>query len=230
MYCINCGVKLADSEKQCPLCGVVPFHPDIDRPEGESMYPNDKYPVQKFSRLGGLIVVTTFFLLPLIITLLCDISMTHAVTWSGFVAGALLMAYVIVVLPFWFKKPNPVIYIPCDFVAIGLYLLYINYALDGNWFLSFALPVVGVIGLLVTTVIALLKYVRRGELYILGGAFIALGFFMLLLEYLINNTFIHHFTGWSLYPLVALILLGGMLIFLALCRPARETMERKFFI
>jgi hypothetical protein len=35
---------------------------------------------------------------------------------------------------------------------------------------------------------------------------------------------------WSLYPLTALVLLGGMLIFLAICRPARETMERKFFL
>jgi len=27
-----------------------------------------------------------------------------------------------------------------------------------------------------------------------------------------------------------LVLLGGVLIFLGICRPARETMEKKFFI
>ena len=31
-------------------------------------------------------------------------------------------------------------------------------------------------------------------------------------------------------PLIVFVLLGGTLIFLAVCRPARQTMERKFFI
>ena len=29
MYCVKCGVELADSEKKCPLCGTPVFHPDI---------------------------------------------------------------------------------------------------------------------------------------------------------------------------------------------------------
>jgi hypothetical protein len=47
----------------------------------------------------------------------------------------------------------------------------------------------------------------------------------------VNVTFFRPaFALWSLYPMTALVLLGGMLIFLAICRPARETMQRKFFI
>jgi len=230
MYCINCGVKLADSEKQCPLCGTVPFHPDIDRPEVDGPYPDNRYPVQKFSLYGTLIVVSTMFLLPLVITLLCDLSITKEITWSGFVVGALVTAYVCLVLPFWFPKPNPVVFVPCGFAVIALFLLYINFATGGKWFLTFALPVVGFLALLVTAVVTLLKYVRRGELYIFGGAIIALGLFMLLMEFLMNLTFNLSYVWWSFYPLTVLVLLGGMLIFLAICRPARETMERKFFI
>jgi hypothetical protein len=48
---------------------------------------------------------------------------------------------------------------------------------------------------------------------------------------LINHTFgFSRFIGWSLYPLTTFALLGGILIFLAICRPARESMERIFFI
>ena len=32
MYCIKCGVELADSEKKCPLCGTVVFNPELSRP------------------------------------------------------------------------------------------------------------------------------------------------------------------------------------------------------
>ena len=31
MYCINCGVKLADTEHICPLCGTEVFHPELMR-------------------------------------------------------------------------------------------------------------------------------------------------------------------------------------------------------
>ena len=29
-YCVNCGVKLATSEKKCPLCFTPIYHPNID--------------------------------------------------------------------------------------------------------------------------------------------------------------------------------------------------------
>lgn len=231
MYCMNCGVKLADTEKICPLCGVRAFHPDLTRQEGQPLYPTEKRPAAQTRSKWVQIILSGMFLLPLLIVMLRDLQEDQTLSWSGYVVGALLTGYVILVLPLWFRKPNPVIFVPCDFVAAGLYLLYINYATGGSWFLSFALPVTGGIGLIVTAVVSLLRYVRRGKLYIFGGAAIALGCMMLLMEFLMNATFcISPFVGWSLYPLVTLVLIGGMLIFLALCRPARETMERKLFL
>lgn len=231
MYCIKCGVKLADTEKTCPLCGTVVFHPDFLRQEQESLYPPVPNPNPQVSRWGTMVIVSTVFLLPMLITLLCDLQISGGVTWSGFVSGALLVGYVIGVLPFWFKKPNPVIFVPCGFAAVGLYVLYISLVTGGKWFLSFAFPVIGYVAMVVTAVVALLRYVKRGGLYIFGGAFIAMGALMPLMEFLINYTFRNQeFLMWSFYPLIVLALLGGMLIFLAICRPARESMERKFFI
>lgn len=57
----------------------------------------------------------------------------------------------------------------------------------------------------------------------------ALGAFMLLIEFLIGITFGLRFIGWSIYPLVVLILFGGLLIYFAINSAARETMERKLF-
>ena len=231
MYCIHCGVKLADTERVCPLCGTVPFHPDIPFVEAESLYPKDRQPVTAISPLAVPIVITTAFLAALTVTLLCDLRIFGGITWSGYVIGALLTAYEIFILPFWFKKPNPVIFVPCAFTTAGLYLAYINYAVEGDWFLRFAFPIVGAIGLIVTTVVVLTRYLRRGWLYIFGGAAVAAGVFAPVMEFLLNLTFnrAQKFL-WSFYPMTALVLLGGMLIFLAVCRPARETMERKFFI
>lgn len=230
MYCINCGVKLADTEKICPLCGVVVFHPDLTQGEGQHLYPPHRDPAPQVNSRAVQIVLTTAFLIPILITLLCDLRFNRAITWSGYVTGGLITCYVLM-LPMWFRRPNPVVFLPCDFLCIGAYLLYIDLVTEGSWFLSFALPVVGALGATVTAAVALLRYLRRGRLYIFGGTSVALGGFMLLVEFLLCITFPGvPFVGWSLFPLVILVLLGLMLIFLALCRPARETMERKFFL
>ena len=230
MYCIQCGVKLADSEKSCPLCGIRVYHPDLEQPKGEKLYPKNRYPDDR-STLLAQAIVSVLFLLPMLVTPLCDIHFSGGITWSGYVIGALLLAYTVFVLPAWFRRPEPVSFAAGDLAATALYLLYISLKTEGGWFLSFAFPTVGAIGVIILTVTALLRYVRRGKLYIFGGAFLALGLCMPLLEYRIVATFDRpEFVAWSLYPLVILMLFGGMLIFLAICRPARETMERKFFI
>lgn len=231
MYCIHCGVKLADSEKSCPLCGTVPYHPDIPRPDGEPLYPAGRKPKPQVRSQAAQIVVTALFLLPILITLQVDLLVNRSVTWSGYVSGAVVLAYALLVAPFWFRHPNPVVFVPCDFAILGLFLLYINFSVGGDWFLTFAFPVVAYLGLILTAVVALVKYVGRGLLYIFGGASLLTGLFMPVMEFLVNLTFHRdRFLGWSIYPLTALLLLGGTLIFLALNKRAREKMERKFFI
>ena len=52
-----------------------------------------------------------------------------------------------------------------------------------------------------------------------------------LIEFLINLTFqIHETLFWSFYPMVAGIVLGLMLIVIAICKPLRESLHRKFFL
>lgn len=231
MYCSNCGVKLADSELVCPLCQTRAYHPDLPEQMGAGLYPKNKQPKKPRRSPWPQMILTAMFLLAGLIVLLCDLQVSGRVNWSGFVLGALAIGYVVFALPVWFRRPDPVIFVPCSFAAAGLYLLYISLCTKGGWFLSFALPVTAVIGLIVTAVTVLLKYVKKGRLYIFGGALIALGAAMLLIEALIVLTFgVGHFALWSLYPMTALVLVGCLLIFLAICRPARETMERKLFI
>ena len=232
MYCINCGARLADGEKQCPLCGTIPYHPELSQPEAERLYPMDQMPGVQLRPKGVQIILTAVVAVTMLLCLLIDLQINGTVAWSGYALGALGLAYVVVLLPLWFRRPNPVIFVPCDVAAVGLYLLYIDLACGGHWFLSFAFPVVGIVGAIVITVTVLLRYLRRSARpYVIGGAMVAAGGFMPLIEFLLNvTTGREEFIGWFVYPLVALVFAGGLLIFLAAYRPARETMERKFFV
>ena len=229
MFCINCGVKLADTEKKCPLCDTVVYHPSLQQKEARPLYPKNRHPkVQANSKAFNGIFIILFFI-PMLICFLADLQRNGELNWFGFAAGGLLIGYIALALPLWFRKPNPVIFLPCNFGTVILYLLYINLATGGNWFLSFAFPIAGSLCLIICAVVTLVYYLRKGRLYIFGGGFIALGALMLLVEFLLDITFDVKFIGWSIYPLVVLVLLGGALIYLAINRSAREMMERKLF-
>ena len=231
MYCIRCGVELSDSEEKCPLCGTVVFHPDIKRPEGDKPFPPDRRPVRKSSRFGVLFILSMMFFLALATVLLCDWQLNGGITWSGYVAGGLLMFYVLALLPLWFPHSTPVIFVAADFITAGLYLLYINFATGGHWFLSFAFPVTGGLMLISVTAVTLLHYLRRGHLFVIAGTLIALGAFMMLVEFLLKLTFgLPGGLMWSFFPLTGCLILGITLIVIACCRPLRESLQKRFFL
>ena len=232
MYCVKCGVQLADTEKRCPLCQTAVYHPDIIQPEAEAEYPKKKMPDKEKQNRVACFIITAFFLIALFIIPLCDMQFDRTVDCAGFATGGILLLYEIFVLPFWFKRPNPVIFVPCGFGAVALYLHFICAVTGGAWFLTFACPIVLGLCLIITAVVTLTRYIKKGVswLFIFGGAGVALGLFMLPVELLLNLTFPStHFVAWSMYPLISLVLIGGLLIFLGIYRPARELMEQKFF-
>ncbi len=229
MYCVKCGVKLSDTEKKCPLCDTVVYHPDVKQGDARPLYPAGRRPKPQANPkvFNGFLIV--LFSIAILICYLADTQRDGGLDWFGLAVGGILVGYILLALPLWFKKPNPVIFIPCDFAAAILYLLYINLATGGRWFMSFAFPITGAICLIVCAVVTLTHYLKRGWLYIFGGALIALGGFMLLLEFLLDITFNIDYIGWSIYPLIVLALLGGGLIYLAIDSSAREYMEQKLF-
>ncbi len=231
MYCVKCGVELADSERSCPLCGTRVICPDSEQNTAPSPYP--PYPgavSDGLSRVSIMFIITALFLLPFMLCFICDFKINGRMVWSGYASGAILLTYVITMLPQWFKNPNPVIFIPIDFAAIELFLLYINAATGGAWFLSFAFPTVGCMALILTAAVALLKYTRGAKAFILGGALILFGGMSVLTEFFLYITFepLGMFK-WSLYPMSVLLVLGIMLIIIGICKPMKESLRRKLF-
>ena len=227
MYCANCGVKLADTEKRCPLCGTEAYHPDIERPEVDPFFPKDYVPKRELSKTTIQIIILTIFLIPIFVCLYSDLYLNKYITWSAYVILSLTFGYVIIVLPTWFKRPTPAVFVPLDFLLIALLLQYINYATNGDWFLTLAFPLVAYLGITVTAASVLLYYLKKGYLYVIGSFFIALGLFMEVIELFLMITFKVNFDGWSLFPMIPLVLAGIGMITISISRNIRAILERK---
>ena len=131
----------------------------------------------------------------------------------------------------WFKKPSPAIFAPCDFLAVALFLCYINIKFSGDWFISFAMPITAFVALIVCSVMILCYYLRAGYLYIFGGASILFSLFFVVLEQLMHITFgISHPMLWSPYPAATFFILGISLIIIAIVPQFRESLRKVFSI
>lgn len=229
MYCINCGIELSKGQAVCPICKTKVCHPDFPADPELATYPPRPFQSEGYNIRGLMFILTVIFSMLAVLPLLLEWILSNHIVWSGYVSGGITLFYLLFLLPRWFQNPNPVIFVPCGFGAIAVYLLYIDLTLRGGWFLSFALPVVALLAIIITAQTALLRYLHRGRLYIIGGGLIALGAYSVYLEFFIWYTFQPvRFLFWSLFPLIALTLLGLMLITVAIVKPFKESL-RKFF-
>ncbi len=229
MYCVKCGVELRDGAKSCPLCQTPVYFPGMT--EAPPIYPKNLPPVEKVSKKGLLFIITFAFAIAAVISLITDFNILSGIQWADYVIGGLALAYVAVVLPCWFRNPNPSVFLPCDFACAALYLLLISLHLGGSWYLPFALPICGCAALIVCSVVILVHYLKRGRLYIFGGASIACAAFSLFIEYLIYVNFgSQKAVFWSLYPCTILFLLGIMMLIIAIVKPFKESLKKLFSI
>lgn len=228
MYCVKCGVELAESERKCPLCRTPVYFPDLD-PDPERPFPNTPPAIERVNPRGIYFIISFVALITAVISVFADINTNGTFSWSGYVVGAVILAYVTFILPGWFVRPSPAIFIPIDFAVMALYVWYIAFATGSKWFFTFALPLIGGAALIICSLVILCYYIRRGYLFIFGGAAMATGLYTCLIELLVNLEFRPNLGFlWSPYPAITLTLLGMMLIVIAIVKPFRESLARIF--
>ncbi len=229
MYCVKCGVRLDDSLDRCPLCGTPVWRPEEAQDQDRafsSIFPEK----HRNERLTVVAFLTAVALLAAFITLRICLRIYGGIGWSGYAMLGIALFYVIAILPLWFRRPNPMIFLPVDHAAVAGFLLYASWTSGGHWFLSFGFPVTAMSCLLLTGFIALLRYVRGGRLFIIGGSVIVLGGLSMLVEFFQHITFGTKMFTWSLYVVSSCLAFGMFLILAGTIRPLREYLERRFFL
>ena len=229
MYCVKCGVKLQDQVTECPLCGTPVWNPDGNDREGVSSYPDKMPRKDPKSRKPVLILITVLSGVVIAVETLICLIIYGRFNWSGYVTGGMLLAYLMLVLPFWFKHPKPEVFLPVNHVAAAALAYYVCLKTGGHWFFTFALPLIAGSCLFTVVSFCLFKYVRRRRLIILSGISLALGGFMILIEFLVSVTFDTEMFVWCWFPFAGLAAIGVFFLLAGIIRPLRQALEKIFF-
>lgn len=234
MYCMKCGVRMADGSDRCPLCGTENRLPDKDRlpdkKEKFRTYP-ERYPENTPSGYVPLAAfLTAFCLITCTVVMMICVRLYGAAAWGGYAALGIATVYMIAVFPLWFPRRDPLIFMPVAHLAVGGYLLYICLKTGGHWFLSFAFPLTGISCLVLTALSALLFRIRDKRLYIAGGTFLIMGGFSILVEFFEHITFGTVMFRWSLFAAGMSGAFGIFLILAAIVPRLSEFLKRHFFI
>ncbi len=227
MYCVKCGVKLQEGVERCPLCDTPVWNPE--QTSGERSYPDTLPKQHREADLPGALVLTVLCAVAVLVTLTVCFKLYGELRWGGYVVFGIALFYVLFGLPRWFRQPKGEVFVPIDYAAVALYVLYICQKTGGHWFLSFAFPVILASCLLSTAMICLLKYVRGGRLFIFGGFLLLLGGFTVLVEFFEHLSFGEEMFRWSLYSLTGFGAAGLFLLIAGMIPGLRHSLEKRFF-
>lgn len=230
MYCVRCGVRLQEGVKACPLCGIPVWCPETGERGPAATY-SDRYPVySRQKRLTVMASLTVALLAAMVACFSIALNTTGQMGWSFYVIAGTTAFYLAFLLPLWFRRPHPMIFVPVAFLSLCLLLFLLCAYTGGRWFWTFAFPLTGLLAILTIGAVALYRYVKRGTIFITGGLLIAIGGGCMLAELFQHLTFHTPMFSWSLYAAAVFLLFGGFLILAGIVRPLREHLERKFFI
>ena len=89
-YCVNCGVKLKQSEKVCPLCNTKVINPNNLKDKFTPAYSQVVEKHKGINKKYLCELITVVLICTAIITVLCDWIFTGNITWSIYVIVSIL--------------------------------------------------------------------------------------------------------------------------------------------
>ncbi len=229
-YCVNCGVELHESEKKCPLCDTVVINPNLITGEpAESVFPEEQQLVDIISEhrwWAGILAIV--LAIPASICLLCNFGIHKELSWSLIVTSALIMAWAFVGPPLLMRKINYIALFVIYTSAILIFLFVMCWQLNGDWFLSIAVPIV----LCFMTVLSINTIVIKNnvaKLYSAATFFLTIGALVVAIE-IVTDYYLHKeiSLSWSLIALVPCALMSLLYVIIQKKKGLKNSLKKRF--
>ena len=229
-YCVNCGVELDATAKNCPLCNTPVINPnEIKLEDPVPPFPKEKAQVEEIQRadFGWLVSMVC-----LATAVTCGVLNWLAFKdnlWSLAVIGACVVLWVMLVPAVIYHKWSPYLYVLLDGAALVLYLYLIARMVNSyQWLKGLGIPLV----LCTTAVVeALTLCIRRfprgilprGLYFFTALAALCVGFEVMIDVYRDNPIRL----GWSAVVLTICVIVDIAIITMLSRRRLRNEVRRR---
>lgn len=142
-YCVNCGVELEKSCRECPLCDTPVINPrEKYTGEVKSAYPDNIIIPKSLSKKYWVFVISLAMLIPNLVMLILN-ALFFDSSVVPYVTGGFAVAWIWFLFPFLWKKVMPMLLLAIDALALLAYLYSFHaFGLDTGWFKRIVMPVV----------------------------------------------------------------------------------------
>lgn len=229
-YCVNCGVELDGSLKDCPLCNTPVINPkELANVQKKSPFPKEKVPVEMVKR-KDIGILITIVLLSTAITCGClNFFVFNDNSWSVTVVGACLLFWVILFPVIIYPKLNIYFSVMFDGAAALVYLYLITWLTSSNeWFYELGASLVFFITILVMVFIFCMRRFPKSILATALYTITALGVLCVGIEILVDWHLYHTIIfKWSAIVATVCFIIDIALITLLSVRRLRNAVRRR---
>ena len=232
-YCVNCGVELESSLKQCPLCHTPVINPrELNKETPPSPYPTDKGQVEVVKRKDLGILISVVLTATSMTCLLLNLLVFNAHLWSLIVIGCCLCLFVFTCPAIFYSKMPISLTLLADSASVAIYLFLITFTTRSDaWFWELGLPIVVLLMICAEVFPLLAKFISFTVLSCALVLFVEIPTFCVALELLIRHMLEKPYRiTWSAVVLtVCVIIVIALITILAKKRLRNEVRRRLHF-
>ena len=228
-YCVNCGVKLKESEKVCPLCNTKVINPNNLKTDFIPAYSQNIEKTKKVNKKYLCFLITIILMGVTIITVLCNLIFTGNITWSIYVAASILFLNSKLSFVLFKNKFFPLF---IDLLTTETLIYVIAYLNNGlHWFYYLVCPFIFIIWIYIILCTFVLSKKKYNLLRRFSVAFSFISVILLIIESCIDMYKYEKITiNWSIYAILPIIIIGTILFLISYNRKLIEEIKQRIFI
>ena len=228
-YCGNCGVKLKESEKVCPLCNTKVINPNNLKTEFIPAYSQNIEKTKKVNKKYLCFLITIILMGVTIITVLCNLIFTGNITWSIYVVASILFLNSKLSFVLFKNKFFPLF---IDLLTTETLIYVIAYLNNGlHWFYYLVCPFIFIIWIYIILCTFVLSKKKYNLLRRFSVAFSFISVILLIIESCIDMYKYEKITiNWSIYAILPIIIIGTILFLISYNRKLIEEIKQRIFI
>lgn len=230
-YCVNCGVELDASARECPLCNTPVLNPrELEKiAMAQRPFPTEKGQVETVKRKDLGILISMVVLATAVTCGVLNALVFRENLWSLAVIGACIILWVIMIPAVIYTKQPVYVSLLYDGGAVALYLFMLSYLTGSrSWLWGLGIPITALVTVLAEIFTVCVRRLPRSFLTVSLYLFTAAGLLCLGIEILIDRYVVGHIAlSWSAVVLTVCIILDIAVITLLSRRRLRNAVRRR---